>query len=263
MGAYNRCATRILARFDLIKIGFTTLPFKYILMKIYTTICCFLLFSTAVISQTLSGNDLLDKAIAYHDPYGGWPAFNGTLAISMVMPEGQARESNIRINLPEEYFNLTTKTETDTTWYSLTKKECTTSIKNMPVGAKRTPCETAVLYKDYYTYLYGLPMKLKDPGTIISKNVVTQNFKGKEYLMLRATYDKEVGSDVWQFYFDPTTYAMEVYQFFKADPGGAGKNTGEYILLKNIKTINGIKFPKERAWYYNKDDGYLGTDILN
>ena len=51
------------------------------------------------------------------------------------------------------------------------------------------------------------------------KNVVTQNFKGKEYLMLRATYDKEVGSDVWQFYFDPTTYAMEVYQFFKADPG--------------------------------------------
>ena len=45
-------------------------------------------------------------------------------------------------------------------------------------------------------------MKLKDPGTIISKTVVTQNFKGKEYLMLRATYDKEVGSDVWQFYFD-------------------------------------------------------------
>ena len=68
-------------------------------------------------------------------------------------------------------------------------------------------------------------MKLKDPGTTISKTVVTQNFKGKEYLMLRATYDKEVGSDVWQFYFDPTTYAMEVYQFFKADPGGAGKNT--------------------------------------
>jgi len=119
------------------------------------------------------------------------------------------------------------------------------------------------LYKNYYTYLYGLPMKLKDPGTIISKTVVTQNFKGKEYLMLRATYNKEVGSDVWQFYFDPTTYAMEIYQFFKADPGGDGKNTGEYILLKDIKTINGIKFPKERAWYYNKDDGYLGTDILN
>jgi len=55
----------------------------------------------------------------------------------------------------------------------------------------------------------------------------------------------------------------KIYQFFKADPGGDGKNTGEYILLKDIKTINGIKFPKERAWYYNKDDGYLGTDILN
>jgi hypothetical protein len=105
-------------------------------------------------------------------------------------------------------------------------------------------------------------MKLKDPGTIISEYASNQNFKGKDYLMLRASYQKEVGNDIWQFYFDPTTYAMEVYQFFKADPQGEGKNTGEYILLKDIKTINGIKFPKERAWYYNKDDGHLGTDIL-
>ena len=26
--------------------------------------------------------------------------------------------------------------------------------------------------------------------------------------------------------------------------------------------INEIKIPKIRAWYYNKNNGYLGTDIL-
>ncbi len=210
----------------------------------------------------MSGQQLLDKTIGYHDPSGVWSNFNGTLEVSMVMTDGQAREREIQINLPQEYFSVRAKTDTLITTYTLDKDKCETSIKEIPPYSKRTPCETAQLYKNYYTYLYGLPMKLKDPGTIISEYASNQNFKGKDYLMLRASYQKEVGSDIWQFYFDPITYAMEVYQFFKADPGGDGKNTGEYILLKDIKTINGIKFPKERAWYYNKDDGYLGTDIL-
>ena len=51
---------------------------------------------------------------------------------------------------------------------------------------------------------------------------------------------------------------MEVYQFFKE-----AKDSGEYILLSGIETIKGIKMPKNRAWYYNKDDGYLGTDVLS
>ena len=80
--------------------------------------------------------------------------------------------------------------------------------------------------------------------------------------MLKVTYDEAVGSDVWFFYFDPATYAMEVYQFYKGDPEGAGKDTGEYILLSELHTTSGIKMPKVRAWYYNKDDGYLGTDTL-
>ena len=51
---------------------------------------------------------------------------------------------------------------------------------------------------------------------------------------------------------------MEVYQFFHDE----SKNDGEYILLTGIETINGIKIPKKRDWYYNKDEKYLGTDLL-
>jgi hypothetical protein len=113
------------------------------------------------------------------------------------------------------------------------------------------------MYKNYYTYLYGLTMKLKDEGTIIDQKVVKKIFKGKEYLVLKATYSQEVGKDTWYFYFDPKTYAMQAYQFFKV-----AKDSGEYILLSGLETINEIKMPKDRAWYYNKDNGYLGTDIL-
>ncbi|CAM1345505.1 conserved hypothetical protein [Tenacibaculum amylolyticum] len=101
-------------------------------------------------------------------------------------------------------------------------------------------------------------MKLKDSGTIIHDKIERKTFKGKEYLVLKATYDANVGKDTWFFYFNPKTYAMEVYQFYKQAP-----DSGEYILLSGEETINGIKMPKTRAWYYNKDDGYLGTDTLS
>ena len=114
------------------------------------------------------------------------------------------------------------------------------------------------MYQNYYTYLYGLPMKLKDPGTIITDKIVRKKMKGKTYLVLKATYKKEVGKDTWYFYFNPKTYAMEIYQFFHDE----AKNDGEYILLTGEETINEIKIPKNRAWYMNKDDKFLGTDIL-
>ncbi len=51
---------------------------------------------------------------------------------------------------------------------------------------------------------------------------------------------------------------MEVYQFYHEE----SKNDGEYILLTEEIEVNGIKMPKNRAWYYNKNHEYLGTDFL-
>ncbi len=124
-------------------------------------------------------------------------------------------------------------------------------------------CERALLYKNYYTYLYGLPMKLRDPGANINHPVEKRSFKGKEYLVLKVTYDPSVGSDIWFFYLNPETYAMEIYQFFKRDDSGELlPNSGEYILLEGLSEVNGIQMPKVRSWYYNKNDALLGTDTL-
>jgi hypothetical protein len=182
----------------------------------------------------------------------------------MEIPEKSNRISNISINLPEEYFSVLAKRDTIITEYTVKKGICNMSLngdKNPSKEIKKKyslNCERANLYKNYYTYLYGLPMKLKDEGTVIHQKVERKTFKGKEYLVLKATYTAAIGKDTWYFYFNPKTYAMEVYQFFKE-----AKDSGEYILLGGLETINGIKMPKVRAWYYNKDDKYLGTDILS
>ena len=61
-------------------------------------------------------------------------------------------------------------------------------------------CERSVMYRNYYEYMQGLPMKLMDSGTIIDPEVERLIFMGKEYYKLKVTYLEEVGSDVWYFF---------------------------------------------------------------
>lgn len=220
----------------------------------------FLSFSYA---QELTGKQLLANAIQYHDPNGNWKTFNGTLKVTMTIPEKPNRDSEIKIDLPNEYFYVKATRGENTTEYTVDRGVCKIAFNGVENPSEailkehKLSCDRANLFKNYYTYLYGLPMKLKDNGTNIHEKVEKRTFKGKEYLVLKVTYDESVGKDTWYFYFNPKTYAMEVYQFFKE-----AKDSGEYILLSDETTINGIKMPKVRAWYYNKNDGYLGTDTL-
>lgn len=238
--------------------GFQTIPMRYLL------IICVLLCSKVTIGQSLTGIQLLEKSIAYHDPNGLWVTFNSVLNVTMKTPNAPDRLSIITINLPQHFFKVIATKDGTTTEFTLDKGKCSiafngkTELTAEELKTNNLSCDRANMYKNYYTYLYGLPMKLKDPGTIVHKNVEKKTFKGKTYLTLKVTYDEAVGSDVWYFYFNPKTYALEVYQFFHDE----AKNDGEYILLSDIETIEGINMPKVRAWYTNKDDTYLGTDTL-
>lgn len=214
--------------------------------------------------ENLSGPQLLEKAIAYHDPNSNWKSFKGKMAIIMTTPDSATRRTQLELDLPASYFKSSVRKGNHTVDYIIDKGDCKLLLNNSPVIADtyrdslQITCERAKKMKDYYTYLYGLPMKLKDSGTHIDSKIQKKKFKGKEYLVLKVTYDESVGKDTWYFYFDPTRYNMEVYQFYHDE----SKNDGEYILLSEEITVNDIKMPKVRAWYYNKDDKYLGTDDL-
>ena len=237
-------------------------------MKLTVVFVLSFLLGSAVLAQSLTGEELLEKAIAYHDPDGLWDTFNDAFTVVMTRPDNPKRESRITINLPQEYFSLKAERDTVTTQYIIDQGKCQMfyqgeSIDAMAAQAVDMSCERGNMYQNYYTYLYGLPMKLRDPGTNINHPVEKKEFQGKQYLVLKATYDAAVGSDIWYFYFDPETYAMEVYQFYKTDENGQMiPHSGEYILLSEEETVHGIKMPKVRAWYYNKDDKYLAADTL-
>ncbi|PWL39671.1 hypothetical protein DKG77_02240 [Flagellimonas aquimarina] len=230
----------------------------------YLLLFLILFVSTACYAQTITADELLNKSIAFHNPNNQWENFNGAFKVLMNRPNSSERVSIIKMDLPKQQFSLEVQKDNVTYSYVFDKEECTTSLNGSSEISDedrktfRLTCERGKMMKNYYTYLYGLPMKLKDPGTILDSAVQTKTFKGKEYLVLKVNYEEGVGKDVWYFYFDPNTYAMEVYQFYHDQ----SKNDGEYILLEGLEEINGVKMPKTRAWYYNKDNKYLATDIL-
>ncbi len=232
-----------------------------------TGIIFFFAFAKILVAQQdltsieISGQELLSRAIAYHDPEGNWATFQGEFTVVLESPKIEDRKSTITIDLPNEFFNLSEEKGVRVSFKEITGNTCRFTTENGEIimaDSQSEACNRSVMMKNYYTYLYGLPMKLRDPGTIIDPTVSKQRFNGKEYLVLRVSYDKNVGSDIWQFYFNPASYAMEIYQFFK----GQDQSTGEYILLSGETVINDIKMPQSRAWFYNKDDGYLGTDKI-
>lgn len=233
-------------------------------MSRYMLYLLFLFSFSNIFGQEITGNQLLEKSIKYHDPNGNWQSFKGVLEVTMTTPDEKKRISTVKINLLDRFFELSYAQDKNSFALGVQKEDCALSlngsstISNEAIEKYKLTCDRAKRMRDYYTYLYGLPMKLKDPGTVIDPKVEHRTFKGKGYLVLKATYEKEVGNDIWYFYFDQKTYAMEVYQFFH----DMAKNDGEYILLSDHESISKIKIPKTRAWYNNKDDKYLGTDVL-
>ena len=233
---------------------------KYLLMYLL----CVLVISSLP-SQSLTSKQLLEKSIQYHDPGARWKKFKGLLYMDQLGTDKNIRGSRlVSIDIPREYFQLKQHRDEEVIVREVTGYECTNSYNGSvefseDVRSKhQLTCDRAKMYRNYYLYLYGLPMKLKDPGTIIHPGVNLDHFEDKECYSIKVTYEKEVGEDTWYFYFDTSTYALIGYRFYHNE----SKNDGEFITLEGEININGIIMPRDRYWYTNKEREFLGADLL-
>ena len=216
-------------------------------------------------AQAFNAEAILQKSIQYHDPDGNWEKGQFHFPIYESRPNGNYRLTDVKLDNFNRTFELHQIRAKDRVFRFLGPDTCTVQwnyeeeISQDKQKQLRLNCEGGNdFYRDYYAYLYGLPMKLKDPGTIIAPNAKKIDFFGQELLEIKVNYSSEVGEDIWYFYFHPDTYALSGYRFYHDEQ----KNDGEYILLNGEITINQIKFPKERAWYTHKEGKYLGNDDL-
>lgn len=215
-------------------------------------------------AQQMTSKEILDLSIQYHDPMGNWDSFRDTLFIVQTTPDRPESARKIFIDKPSGIFAYNIQRGENLTTCYLTSDVCEytwngqTNIPDFIVSSQRLTRERAEMYRNYYLYLYGLPMKLKDKGTVLHDSFEETTFFDRQSYRLKVTYDAEVGTDTWYFYIDRKTYALVAYQFYHDE----SINDGEYILLQDEKTIQGIKMPQNRTWYTNKEHKLLGVDKL-
>jgi hypothetical protein len=211
-----------------------------------------------------TGDDLLDKSLSYHDPGGRWRASVLRLSLEETRPEGSFRPTTLLIDYARGRFKITTQREEAEIRGMLDGASCELRLNGSARFSSeerdrfRLTCERLEWLRNYYVYLWGLPMKLLDRGTRIDSEVRGATFQKRPVWVMRVTYDEKVGKDTWHFYFDRRSYALVGYRFDHDE----AKGDGETIILEGEVRAGELRLPKTRAWFTNAENRFLGTDTL-
>lgn len=211
-----------------------------------------------------SAKELIAASIIFHDPENNWHKTKASFTFSDTRPGKDARAAHPYLNNLAGTLCVMREQDGTSVTYHVINNKCSYDVDgNFEPSAEEVEKynlneKQSLMLRNYYLYLWGLPMKLTDEGTIVESQIYNKNFNGKKTKSVKVTYEAEVGSDTWYFYFLPETNELVGYQFFHDE----AKGDGEYILLSELVEVNGMKIPKNRAWYTNPDSTLLGTDHL-
>ena len=208
--------------------------------------------------------ELLEKSIDHHDPDRQWYTSNHSIEMLSRRPSGDDRYTTVLLHHNEVTFGMEMERDGLTIETSLKDGECTATVDGTTEFTEeqaekyRLNCDGITRWRDYHGYMLGLPMVLKDPGTILDPEAKQIKFMDRDVIALKVTYDPDVGGDTWYFYLDPETYALIGCRFYHDE----SKNDGEYLTFEGEISYGNFRLPKVRKWYYNNNGEFLGEDEI-
>lgn len=205
----------------------------------------FILLVFPAILSAQTPEEVLQKAVKYHDPMGEWKSLKATFIFSETRPDGEDRKTILELDNSKNWHKINRNNE------EIYEVNGAGEVK---VLKGENDAERGKTLRNYYVYLWGLPMKLLDKGTPMANKIITRNIDGIKHIGLEVTYENET----YTYFFDLSNFRMVAYQFYKNDDTGIG----EFISLKGEEKVGNMRIPKERSWYELPENKYLGTDIL-
>ncbi len=200
-----------------------------------------LLLLLASCSGRPGSGEIIDRSIQFHDPSGNWSEYEVMLELEESRPGGEPRNTKIWIDNSRTFFRMN---RNDSEIHGMESDSCF-------VEKGEVDCDRVSTMRNYYTYLWGLPMKLKDPGAEIDPVAEDGVLNGEPVYLVDVTYE----NDTWTFYFAKDTYELLAYKFVKKD------GSGEYIIPDGVYSAGNIRLPDKRSWY-GLDSTYLGVDRI-
>ena len=175
---------------------------------------------TIITGQSLSSTEIVKASIKYHDPLGSWAKLHedfevqsarGTVGLKLYNDEGMVEWSQKL----KDGRSIRAGYILDSCFVKINEKtiEPRGEIENILLD-----CPQIINRTNYWLYMYGLPMKLKDDQAVIDPVPEKVNFLNKEYWKITVHYNDPEGGR-WQFYFDTETFRFAIAQYFHSAHG--------------------------------------------
>jgi hypothetical protein len=213
-----------------------------------------------------AASELLKCSIAYHDPGGRWQQGAFKIIDVSSRPDGTVgRRTILRLDNARGYTNMESHVDGRVATASIIgeavediRLDDRSDFSQEDVQRFQLTPAQLLFRRNFFLYLLGLPMKLRDPGTLLDPVAKAAVFQGSPVHELRVTYEQGVGSDTWYFYLDPKTCALVGHRFYHDEAAG----DGEYTVLSGEITGQGLRLPRLRKWHRNRDGEWFITHTI-
>ena len=217
------------------------------------------LISFTSFGQTPNSNDIIKASIKYHDPQGEWEGLDADFVVLSDRDTAWLHLANLRsmVEWKEKLKDgryITGGYQGDSCFVKIDDKliEPKGQIDNLLLD-----CPQIIGRSNYWLYMYGLPMKLKDEQAVIDPKPEKVNFLDNQYWRIKVHYNNPDG-ERWQFYFDTDSYRFAIAQYFHPALG----DDNEYIIFDTPIQVGTMVLPSKHNWYmYNKKE-YIGFEQI-
>lgn len=228
----------------------------------FTFIFILALIQSPLLSQSLSGPEILQRTLAYHDPAGSWSGFEGQLQLKGSFSFGKDIETRIRIDLPRAYYEAIRSVSGHKILTRVDRNACSAEVDGSnrltaeTVEAFRLDCESIMDLRNFHLSYLGLPMILQSPDYQVDPLASQIQLKGRSFLLLSIFAQKGEMETLDHYLINPETYALEGYI--------PDTDEGEpvYALFEGEILIQGIRMPQKRRWYTLEGKSILWEDQL-
>jgi uncharacterized protein (TIGR02246 family) len=167
----------------------------------------------------MTGQELWDKVISYHDPGGIWENFSGKVHLVTTHNRGGFNEEEIELDKSAKMYRCLRFDGNIVATKGVKAGECFRSINGRTDVSQdemqkyRMSCDDCKQFNEHHTCHIGLPMELRTSGVDVETDVRIVNFHGTTFYALRFNG----GSDAvkhpyyqgkWTLYIDPVSFAM-------------------------------------------------------
>lgn len=207
---------------------------------------------------------ILEKSVAWHDPSGHWDQFQAKLYIQEPRPQNPPRYSIVTFDNASAAFELLRNRDQYLCTYQVSADgkpnillDGQENFSADLVEKYRLVPQRSLDYKNFYSFMYGLPMSFIDKYKTL-ENAQTTVFNGQAALVVETELKEAMISKHWRLFFHLENYKFLGIEILDMEKPGEG----ERIVFDGSIHLQGMRLPRMHHWYELKTYEYSGSDII-